>query len=155
MNAVQNFSMYNNMYFRTGAGKTGYIKAGGENIVLFSLDEYVLSRLSGERVPKVIARDFVPDDITLVPRDPEVFCEFRVGDILVKRGSDLKDSEFATVVARFGNTIILENLGNFKEMTDINKAFASGWRLNLTLFEQKLLEEENEKKEENLEREIR
>lgn len=149
-----NFSVYNNMYFRTSAGKVGYIKADRENVALFSLDEYTLSRTTGERMPKAIARGFIPSDITFIPRDPETFNEFRTGDVLVKRSSDSNDGKgalglvFVTVVARFGNTIVLENLGNFKEITDIHKAFASGWRLNPTCFEQRLLEEENEKRAE-------
>ena len=147
MNVEKNFSIYNNMYFRTSAGKMGYIKADSENIVLFSLDEYTLSRTTGERMPKAIARGFIPSEVTLIPRNPETFNEFRVGDVLVKRSSDTRDGKgalgliFVTVVARFANTIVLENLGNFKEVTDIYKAFASGWRLNPTCFEQKLLKE--------------
>lgn len=154
MNAVQNFSVYNNMYFRTSAGKTGYIKADEENVALFSLDEYTLSRTTGERIPKVIAKGLIPSDVTLIPRNPETFNEFRTGDVLAKRSSDSNDGKgalglvFVTVVARFANTIVLENLGNFKEVTDIHKAFANGWRLNPTCFEQKLLKEENEKRAE-------
>lgn len=144
----------NNLNFRLNNGTTGFIKVGPSNdVYLYSSDkrEWDIVRAMPRHRTMVhltnedAAVDYVAKrGLEIIPRDPETYEDWKVGDMVCSRQRLL----VCTVVARLGEITFLEPLeGSISPYFHTSRGMKECYRLVPTDYEKELLgtKEEDEK----------
>lgn len=143
----------NNLNFKLGNGTTGFIKIPPEGNCYFYLhDETWDSKSMMQKprfwicvAPEAFNRYVEENELLIVPRDPETYVDWKVGDMVCSRQRLL----VCTVVARLGEITFLEPLeGSVSPYFHTSRGMKECYRLVPTDYEKELLgtKEEDEKK---------
>ena len=76
------------------------------------------------------------NELEIIPRDPETYNDWKVGDVIKCKNSDTK----RIIISRIGETIFISDLfGNYIQEISTTKSIAQNYKLVLTDYEQELL----------------
>lgn len=140
----------NNLNFKLGNGTTGFIKIPPEGNCYFYLhDETWDSKSMMQKprfwicvAPEAFNRYVEENELLIVPRDPETYVDWKVGDIVCS----LKSLLVCTVVAQLGEITFLEPLGgSITPYLYTSRGMKECYKLVLTDYEKEILKAQGEK----------
>lgn len=140
----------NNLNFKLGNGTTGFIKIPPEgNCYLYRHDETWDGKSMTQKPrfwscmgPKVFNEYVEENELLIVPRDPETYVDWKVGDIVCS----LKSLLVCTVVAQLGEITFLEPLGgSITPYFYTSREMKECYKLVLTDYEKEILKAQGEK----------
>lgn len=145
----------NNLNFRFGDGTTGFIKVSPRNeVYLFSSDKCGWDVLSAMPTFKMIACLTAKDiaetyieihGLKIIPRNPETYTDWKVGDVLK---DIVNPRDMFIIQATLGDMVLINDITRYYGYTYTSKCITEKCKLVLTDYEQELLKNENEEKEE-------
>ncbi len=133
----------NNLNFKLGNGTTGFIKIPPEgNCYLYMHEETWDGKSMMQKprfwmcvAPEAFNRYVEENELLIVPRDPETYTEWKVGDKVV----NIKHGDVYTIAALVGNAAVLTmDAGEYSALTTTD-ALTKYDKLVLTDYEQELL----------------
>lgn len=135
----------NNLNFRLNDGIEGFIKVSPSNdVYLYSNDKFewdVVRAMPGYKMVAFVtnrnsAADYLVElGLEIIPRDPETYKDWKVGDKVV----NIKHGDVYTIAALVGNAAILTmDAGDYTALTTTD-ALTKYHKLVLTDYEQELL----------------
>lgn len=142
----------NNMNFRLNDGTTGFIKIPPEgNCYLYRHDETWDGKSMTQKPrfwscmgPKVFNEYVEENELVIVPRDPETYTEWKVGDRVIHKATGYIEG-IDEIAAKLGDIVLL--LSNDGEVsTTSTTILTERFELILTDYEQEILKAQDEKK---------
>lgn len=141
----------NNLNFKLGNGTTGFIKIPPEgNCYLYRHDETWDGKSMTQKPrfwscmgPKVFNEYVEENELVIVPRDPETYTEWKVGDILKDK---VNQSDMFIIQATLGDVVIISDITRYYGYTYTSKCITQKCKLVLTDYEQEILKAQDEKK---------
>ncbi len=139
------FTRCNNLNFRLNDGTTGFIKVSPSNdVYLYSNDKCewdALRAMPGYKMVACVtnrnsAAAYLAElGLEIIPRDPETYTDWKVGDKVV----NIKHGDIYTIAAVVGNAAVLTmDAGDYTALTTTD-ALTKYHKLVLTDYEQELL----------------
>ena len=141
----------NNLNFRLGNGTTGFIKIPPEGNCYFYLhDETWDSKSMMQKprfwicvAPEAFNRYVEENELLIVPRDPETYTEWKVGDVLK---DIVNPRDLFIIQARLGDMVLISDITRYYGYTYTSKCVTEKCKLVLTDYEQEILKAQDEKK---------
>lgn len=137
------FTKCNNLNFRLGNGTTGFIKIPPEgNCYLYLHDETWDGKSMMQKprfwmcvAPEAFNRYVEENELLIVPRDPETYVDWKVGDKVV----NIKHGDVFTIIAVLGSAVVMTmDAGTYTALTTTD-VLTKYYKLVLTDYEQELL----------------
>ena len=145
----------NNLNFRLNDGTTGFIKVSPSNdVYLYSSEDRRWDILRAMPTFKMIACLTVKETaeayiekhgLEIIPRDPETYTDWKVGDVLK---DIVNPRDMFIIQATLGDMVLLSDETRYYGYAYTSTCITVKCKLVLTDYEQELLKNENEEKEE-------
>lgn len=148
------FSKCNNLSFKIkkyGDIKEGFLKVDKDKIYVYFNDETIFStafemefKKCDRMLPIASFNEWAEEnELKIVPRNPETYNDWKVGDVIKRENSDIK----RIIISRIGEIIFISDLfGNYVQEISTTKSIAQNYKLVRTDYEQELLNEQEQKK---------